>query len=80
MIHVGASQERNHQIAFALGRHLGTAVRRNRLRRQLRSIVMATGLPAGLYLFRPNPSAMNMTFDQLSSTVQVLLSEIERER
>jgi ribonuclease P protein component len=41
------------RVAFAVGRRLGSAVARNRVRRQLRAVVaeLAPGLAPGAYLF-----------------------------
>lgn len=56
-------------VAFALGRALGPAVTRNRLRRQLRALCreldQRSELPPGLLLIGAKPAATELTFDQL---------------
>jgi ribonuclease P protein component len=56
-------------VAFALGRALGPAVTRNRLRRQLRALCreldQRSELPPGLLLIGAKPAAIELTFDQL---------------
>ena len=39
------------RIAFAIGRSVGPAVTRNRIRRRLREVIRHTPLVPGLYLF-----------------------------
>ncbi|HEX3840091.1 MAG TPA: ribonuclease P protein component [Acidimicrobiales bacterium] len=55
------------EIAYALGKKLGGAVVRNRLRRRLRAIVTAGGieLSPGAYLVSAGPGATTLSFDQL---------------
>lgn len=65
------------RVAFALGRHLGVAVRRNRLRRQLKEIVASGRTPGGFYLIRPSPAAMNMNFLELRLAFDELLVKID---
>ena len=54
-------------VAYALGRPLGSAVSRNRLRRRMREIVAARGssLAPGWYLFGADAPALAMTFAEL---------------
>lgn len=61
-------------VAYALGRPLGSAVARNRLRRRMREIVSAqeTTMEPGWYLFGADAPALNMTFAQLSTAVPAL--------
>jgi len=64
-------------VAFSLGRALGPAVTRNRLRRRLRAILreeQAT-MPGGLLLIGANPRAVELTFDQLRRELQQLLAK-----
>jgi ribonuclease P protein component len=63
-------------VAFALSRALGSAVTRNRLRRRLRAILRETEstLPGGMLLIGATPRIFELTFDQLRSEVQQLLS------
>jgi ribonuclease P protein component len=55
------------QVAYALGKKLGGAVVRNRLRRRLRAIVsgLAGALPPGAYLVSAGPGATELSFDEL---------------
>ena len=57
------------RIGFAIGRHVGSAVVRNRLRRRLRDIVRQFHLPSGDYMISAAPSATTLTFSQLRATV-----------
>jgi ribonuclease P protein component len=54
-------------VAYALGKRLGGAVVRNRLRRQLRAIVaeLAPSLPPGAYLVSAGPAVTGLRFDEL---------------
>lgn len=63
-------------VAYALGRPLGTAVARNRLRRRVREIVAAhqSSMAPGWYLFGADTPALSMTFAQLSEAVPALAS------
>lgn len=67
-------------MAYAIGRAYGPAVARNRLRRRLREIVReldrSTPLPPGLLLIGAKPSAIELTFDQLTSEIEQLLRPV----
>lgn len=58
------------EVAYAIGRHVGSAVVRNRVRRRLR-VLMAEradhGLPAGRYLIGAGPELVGLDFDELRS-------------
>lgn len=61
------------EVAFAIGRSVGTAVVRNRLRRQLRVLmdeVVDDGLAPGCYLVGVHPSPTEHTFDSLRGFVR----------
>ena len=64
-------------LAFAIGRQVGNAVARNRLRRRLRAIVAARAgsglLPHGLLLLGARPGAAERSFDDLDADVTSLL-------
>lgn len=68
------------RVAFALGRAVGPATRRNRLRRRLRALIPAiapnAGLDAGWLLIGAKPAAIELTFDQLRKELSRLLSRI----
>ncbi len=58
--------EENHHVAlaFAIGRKVGNAVRRNRLRRRLRSVFAdrMADIPSGLYLVIASHGACELPF------------------
>jgi ribonuclease P protein component len=64
-------------VAFSLGRALGPAVTRNRLRRRLRAILREeqARMPGGLLLIGANSRAVELTFDQLRRELQQLLAK-----
>jgi ribonuclease P protein component len=58
------------RVAYAIGRKVGPAVVRNRLRRRLRAAVRqldrtSRGLPGGAYLVSLRPEAATMTYAEL---------------
>lgn len=61
------------RVAFAVGRRVGTAVVRNRLRRRLRAVMRALAvdgrLPAGSYLVGATAPATDLRFDELTAAV-----------
>ena len=69
------------RVAFAIGRVVGTAVRRNRLRRRLRAILgaragVAGPLHHGGLLVGAIPGAAERSFDQLDGEVVRLLADV----
>jgi ribonuclease P protein component len=60
------------RVGFTVARRVGTAVTRNRLRRQLRSYVRAdlATLPAGTYLIRVHPTATECGYWQLGEHLE----------
>ena len=68
------------RLAFAIRRDVGTAVRRNRVRRRLREIFAALertgGLPAGRYLVSVRPAASELTFDALRDHVTRITRQV----
>ena len=68
------------RVAYAVGRAVGPAVRRNRLRRRLRAAVRehAAGLHDGCaYLVSASPKATEYSYAELSTTLGALLVELE---
>jgi ribonuclease P protein component len=67
-------------VAFAIGRAVGPAVARNRLRRRLRAILTTRQppLPAGLYLFGARPAAVARSFAELEADVSTMLDRMAR--
>jgi ribonuclease P protein component len=64
------------QVAFAIGRAVGPAVVRNRLRRQLRALLRSRTLDPGYYLVGVTPGAAGSSFSLLSSTVDDLIARL----
>jgi ribonuclease P protein component len=68
------------RVAFALGRALGTAVVRNRVRRQLRAMLQdassAGRIPAGTYLFGAKPIVASRSHVELQFDLNNLLDRI----
>ena len=68
------------RVAYAVGRSIGPATTRNRLRRRLRSIV-ATAAPAigvahGWLLIGAKPGAVERTFSELRGDVVAVLNQV----
>ncbi|MBW3555518.1 MAG: ribonuclease P protein component [Actinobacteria bacterium] len=57
------------RLAFAIGRRVGGAVVRNRLRRQLRAAFAAAAPAPGAYLMGAGPEAAGLSFAELSALV-----------
>jgi ribonuclease P protein component len=79
------------RVAFAIGRKVGPAVVRNRLRRQIRAVLIELQqgqagqaghglpvLPGGSYLFGAHPSITELSFAQLRSEVIDLMAGAHR--
>jgi len=56
-------------VAFAIGRSLGGAVDRNRLRRRLRAILAEVDLAPGTYLVGAGPAAATLSHQELRDLV-----------
>ena len=65
-------------VGYAIGRNMGGAVLRNRIRRQLRSLLEAKSdqLPAGWYLVGAQPRVGAMTWTDLGVTVDQLVAKV----
>lgn len=65
------------QVGYALGRSYGSAVRRNRLRRQLRELVKTreSAMAPGVYVFGASPRAHGTAFDELGQHLDSLLAK-----
>jgi ribonuclease P protein component len=65
-------------VGYAIGRNVGGAVLRNRIRRQLRSLLEAKSsqIPAGWYLVGVQPRVAAMTWTDLGVTVDQLLAKV----
>jgi len=68
------------RVAYALGRALGPAVVRNRVRRRLRVMLQqassAADLPSGSFLFGAQPAAASRSYDELQFDLQQLLRRV----
>jgi ribonuclease P protein component len=64
------------RVAYALGRAIGPAVVRNRLRRQLQALVGDSSLPAGLYLIGAQPAAARRSFVELAFDLRQLVASV----
>lgn len=67
------------RVGFAIGRAVGTAVQRNRVRRRLRALLSERSLPGGLLLVGARPPVTELTFDELRSTLDRLLERLPAE-
>ena len=68
-------------MAYAIGRTVGSAVVRNRLRRRLRAVVaeLAGSIPAGAWLIGAGAAAADLTYDDLKASVAEALTAIANE-
>lgn len=68
------------QFAYALGKRIGSAVVRNRLRRRLRAIVTEMGpeLLPGAYLVSTGPGVAELNFDELRMVMGRALESVRR--
>jgi ribonuclease P protein component len=72
-----ASGEDPPRVAFAVGRSVGNAVTRNRVRRKLRVATRANAdllLPGSGYLVRAQPGAVAAPTSELASTLRAILT------
>jgi ribonuclease P protein component len=69
-------------VAFAIGRQVGPAVVRNRLRRRLRVILrdIAADLAPGSYLVGTRPEAAHLSFPDLRAALMRSLQDLSRTR
>ena len=71
------------RVAYAIGRSVGGAVVRNRLRRRLRAAIAAEaarhGVPAGWYLIGAGPDAAGLDAASLTAGVRGLFQRIRSE-
>jgi ribonuclease P protein component len=67
-------------VAFAIGRAIGPAVVRNRLRRRLQALLAdsdpARTLPSGWFLIGARPGAGERSFDELTFDLEQLVQRI----
>jgi ribonuclease P protein component len=60
------------RVAYAVGKRVGKAVVRNRLRRQLRAAV--AGLEPGAYLVAADPGALGLSYEDLRTKVATAMT------
>jgi ribonuclease P protein component len=65
------------RVAYALGRAIGPAVVRNRLRRRLQALLVGSSLPPGLYLFGAQPIAAQRSQSELAFDLARLVASVE---
>jgi ribonuclease P protein component len=72
------SSLQNAHVGYAIGRNVGGAVLRNRIRRQLRSLLESRSdqLPAGWYLVGVQPRVSAMSWTDLGATVDQLVAKV----
>ena len=70
------------QVAYAIGRTVGGAVVRNRLRRRMRAIVaeLSPALAPGAYLLGATAEAAELTFGELRTVVSEAIEAVHDER
>ena len=82
MIYVADPMLTNPQVALAIGRAAGPAVRRNRVRRQLRAhlaeLDRAGRLPGGLYLVGLTGAGSGATGRELQSGLAIAAERLSR--
>ncbi len=64
------------RVAYALGRAIGPAVVRNRLRRQLQALLAGSSLPPGLYLIGAQPVAAQRSQSELAFDLSRLVASM----
>jgi ribonuclease P protein component len=67
-------------VAYAIGKRVGGAVERNRLRRRLRGVVGELDLPPGAYLLGAGPEAAELSHEELKKLVHETLEAVARDR
>jgi ribonuclease P protein component len=63
-------------VAYALGRAIGPAVVRNRLRRRLRVLLVDSSLPPGLYLIGAQAVAAQRSSTELAFDLDRLVASV----
>jgi ribonuclease P protein component len=67
------------RVAFAVGRHAGNAVTRNRVRRRLRAAVQAEAdafAPSTAYLIRADARALRVPYAELRTTLRAMAADV----
>ncbi|MDA8047013.1 MAG: ribonuclease P protein component [Actinomycetota bacterium] len=68
------------RVAFTIGKKVGSAVVRNRLRRRLRMLMrrFAPRMRPGAYLIGVAPEAATLTFTELEDLVKQIMKSLDR--
>jgi ribonuclease P protein component len=67
------------RVAYVVGRRVGGAVARNRVRRRLRAVVRAESsalVPAHVYLVGAGPAAATTSYSELRDTFRAILADL----
>jgi ribonuclease P protein component len=67
------------RVAYAVGRRVGGAVARNRVRRRLRAVVAAEAAvlaPAHVYLVGAGPAAAKTSYRELCNTFRAIATDL----
>jgi ribonuclease P protein component len=65
------------RVGYAVGRGVGSAVERNRVRRRLRAIVDRLELAPGNYLVRARPAARTAPFEALEAGMRRAVDSLD---
>ncbi len=80
LTHVASSTDSPPRVAYVVGRRVGSAVERNRVRRRLRAIVRDIaadpGLAPGAYLIGASSDAVTSTYAQIDADVRVSVARL----
>jgi ribonuclease P protein component len=70
------------RVAFVVGRHVGGAVVRNRLRRRMRTVMraLAPTLTSGVYLVQSRADAVQLSFGDLERHIRSAIDRLEVSR
>jgi ribonuclease P protein component len=64
------------RVAFAIGKPVGTAVVRNRIRRRLRAALPSLSPAPGTYLIAVSPAAANASYQALRTDLESCLADV----
>jgi ribonuclease P protein component len=68
------------RVAYAVGKRVGGAVVRNRLRRRLRSVTAGATLRPGAYLVSAGPEATGLSYEDLKAHVTAAMTSASQDR
>lgn len=66
------------RVAYAIGRRVGNAVERNRLRRRIRAVLASEALRPGAHLVTADRSVLTMSHAQLVVRIDQLVGAVYR--